>query len=50
MQIEYHTLLECSEDLDMLIGDMDLNRNNSSHDLYKNKLGKLYIAEDSNRS
>ena len=49
MQSEYHTLLECREDLDMLIEDMDLNCNNSSHDLYKNKLGKLYIAEDSKK-
>ena len=49
MQSQYHTLLKCREDLDMLIDDMDSNRNNSNHELYRNKLGKKYIAEDSNK-
>ena len=49
MQTQCHTLASEQDDLDMLIYNAEINRNNLGHDLYHCKLKKLCIGNNSGK-
>ena len=47
LQTQYHTLSDCCADLDILIEDVEMNKENPDHELYQCTLKKVYIGADS---